>query len=344
VNLGQPRMNLIPKFLSKVLLAGILCLISGSLYAAYAQTPTPTFPDQVSIQLNADKNEINIGDAVKLTLEVRHPQNTQVIVPKLGREWTNQSPASQKPVVFEVRSQSAPKVKNEANGINITSAELEVTIFTTGTFEMPPLAVTTSDSKGNTVQKESPSVTITVKSVLQAGDTNLRDIKPQAALDTPPVWLWILAGVLMALGLAGALWWWLDRRNKREHNQSAGLAVKDTRPPYQIAFDELKRIAGLHLPEQQKMKEYYSLVTDCLRQYLEGQFQVRALERTTAEIKSDLRHSAFPSIPAKEFIDILNESDLVKFAKLIPEPGEADKLMERAHQLVEETHPAEGNG
>jgi hypothetical protein len=92
------------------------------------------------------------------------------------------------------------------------------------------------------------------------------------------------------------------------------------------------------------MKEYYSLVTDCLRQYLEGQFQIRALERTTAEIKSDLRRSAFPSTPAKEFIDILNESDLVKFAKLLPEPGEADKLMERAYKLVEETRPVEGNG
>ena len=51
------------------------------------------------------------------------------------------------------------------------------------------------------------------------------------------------------------------------------------------------RIEGLRLPEQGRFKQYYTLVTDCLRAYLEQPLQIHTFDRTTAELKVELHCS-----------------------------------------------------
>jgi hypothetical protein len=95
----------------------------------------------------------------------------------------------------------------------------------------------------------------------------------------------------------------------------------------------------LGLPEQGQFKTHYTLVTDCLREYLENQFQLRAFDRTTSELGQILGQSDLAIEYRQPFIKLFRESDLVKFAKLVPEVEEARQLVEQARRLVEVTKP-----
>ena len=103
---------------------------------------------------------------------------------------------------------------------------------------------------------------------------------------------------------------------------------------------ELDRIDSLRLPEKGRFKKHYTLVTDCLRTYIEKQFQVHAFDRTTTELKVSLRTSSMMPDHARRFIDLFMESDLVKFANLTPEVADAYQLTDQARILVDLTRPA----
>jgi hypothetical protein len=176
---------------------------------------------------------------------------------------------------------------------------------------------------------------VAVNPTLAEDDNNLRDIKPQAGLAVPPLWPWI-AGALVAVALAAVAGWWAYRRWQ---GKPFGLMPVDNRPPWQVAFDELTRIEGLGLLENGRFKEYYTLVTDCLRSYLEAQFDLRVFDRTTSELKPILQKSDQEPEHVRRFLDLFTESDLVKFAKFTPERDAAWQLVGEARSLVDLTRP-----
>jgi len=280
----------------------------------------------VQVSLTASQQELTVGDPVQLTLVVTHPAGYQVIVPQLDPVWGD----------FEVRRQSPATTTVNDNGTATTRQTIEVTLFRPGDFVTPELPLTISDGAGHVMEAVAPSVSLTVTPTLTEEDNELRDLKPQAALSVPPLWPWVLGGLLLA-GAAGAAGWWAFRRWRGKPFGRA--AVVDNRPAWQVALDELARIESLGLLEQGRFKEYYSLITDCLRAYLEGQFDLRALERTTSELKAALRQSDLEPEPVRQLLALFAESDLVKFAKFTPQVPAARQAMARAQAFVDQTRP-----
>ncbi|MEZ4519120.1 MAG: hypothetical protein R3C44_20645 [Chloroflexota bacterium] len=84
-----------------------------------------------------------------------------------------------------------------------------------------------TDGTGNLYEFTAEPIEVTVNSVLVEGDTELRDIKPQAEIPTA-IWLYVVGGGLALAALAAGLFW-LARRRK------AVPAVVDNRTPYQRA-------------------------------------------------------------------------------------------------------------
>jgi hypothetical protein len=282
--------------------------------------------ENVQVTLTASQSQLTLGDPVELTLGVRHPAGYQVIIPQLEQSWGP----------FEVRGQSQATTVANDDGTETTYQTITATLFDLGTFETPALPLTISDGTGGVIEEVVPAATLTVVPTLAEDDTTLKDIRPQVGLRAPSVWPWLIGGSLLAVVVAlGG--WWLYRR-WRTHGTFAH--VVDNRPPCQVAYDELARIDGLSLPEKGRFKEHYTLVTDCLRTYIERQFQAHALDRTTTELKHSLRRSSMAPEHARLFIDLFMESDLVKFAKLTPELDAARGLTDRARTLVDSTRPA----
>jgi hypothetical protein len=307
--------------------------------SAQEATPTGMGSEDITSNLKAESSEITVGDPVHLVLEVRHPQGVQVLLPKLGREWTDPQLAETGRPVFEVLKQNPPEVKENGDGTQTTRTTLDVTLFKPGEYQTPPLAITVDRGNGKTGDEQVPSIKIRVKSVLSAGDEKLRDLKPQAELGTPPIWVWILGSILILAAIATLLWWWLDRTRKKM--EKATEEANDDRPAERVALDELAHIEALRLVEEERWKEYFTRVSDCLRVYLEKRFGVAAMDRTTAEIRADMRKSSLGSNEAKSFVDLFSESDLVKFAKYIPDSTRARDILNRARTLIEATRPEE---
>jgi uncharacterized membrane protein (DUF2068 family) len=299
-----------------LLLVALLALVA---FPAQAALPAQA-AGGVHVTLSPDRNELTVGDPVQLALEVTHPAGYQVIIPKLEQVWGG----------FEVRSQSVATTTANDDGTETTRQTIEVTLFDLGDFETPPLPLTIGDGAGQVFEEVVPSTLLTVVPTLAEDDSELRDIKPQAGLNLPATWPWIAGGLLLAAVLAVAGWW----AYRRWRGEPFLAPAVDNRPPWQVAYDELARIEGLGLLEQRRFKEYYTLVTDCLRSYLEAQFNLQVFERTTSELRVTLRQSDLAPEQARGFLDLFAGSDLVKFAKFTPDIESGRRLVGEARELV----------
>ena len=302
-----------------LLLIAVLFLIALPASAASGEQSS----NGVQVTLTPDRKELAVGDPVHLALEVTHPAGYQVILPKLEQVWGD----------FEVRSQSAATTTANDDGTETTRQAIEVTLFNLGEFETPPLPLTVGDGTGQVFEDVVPPALMTVAPTLAEDDSELRDIKPQAGLNLPATWPWIVGGLLLVavLAVAGR---WIYRRRRGEPFLAPAV---DNRPPWQVAYDELARIEGLGLLDQVRFKEYYTLVTDCLRAYLEAQFHLQVFERTTSELRLTLRRSDLEPELARRFLDLFSESDLVKFAKFEPDIESGRRLIVGARALVTDT-------
>jgi hypothetical protein len=72
-----------------------------------------------------------------------------------------------------------------------------------------------------------------------------------------------------------------------------------------------------------------------------GRFGVNAMEMTTHEIVQSLRKLELEQKDEMSLLAILNDADLVKFAKAEPEASENELAFDRAYYFVENTKPVE---
>ncbi|MCB9078347.1 MAG: hypothetical protein H6631_12180 [Anaerolineaceae bacterium] len=283
-----------------------------------------------------DDQAFHVGDRITLRLEVRHPADSYVEMPTLpeGESWGD----------FEVVSQSEPEVSRRGDNVAITRKDIVVTLFEPGQYQTPRLLVTHLLTDGTSEELAAPVIQLNIDSILVEDDTELRDIKEQAILPVPPIWPWVLLSILVALPIAGLIaagGFWLYHRLKQRH-QLIDMPVPapiDTRPPEVIAYAELDRIEALNLPAKELYKDHYTLVTDCLRRYIEGRYQIPALERTTDELRLTFMHSASIKDQRRKFIEIFTQSDLVKFARFRPQLEDAYELIQQARKIIQSTTP-----
>jgi hypothetical protein len=319
IALGGKHIKLITVLLFVALLAGTVLAQGGP---------------QVTVSAEVDREAITVGDRIVYTVRAEHDKDLVVDFPQLASAWGD----------FEVLSQHPLQPGKGSEGRAITGKEYVITAFTVGEHTTPPLRVSYLDRQGQTQEIGTDPISITVTSVLTGTEgvtstLDIRDLKPQAEL--PRDWSWLLwaglAGLALALALLSLLWF-LARRKKRVR-ATAPAAVVDLRPPEEIAYEELERIAGLKLVEQSRFKEHYTLTADCLRRYAEGIYDIPAMDRTTEEFHAALRRARVDGQQVSLFKDFLTESDLVKFAKYVPPIEEAREALPRARHIVDVTRP-----
>jgi hypothetical protein len=320
-----PSLRSIPRL---ILISALWCLVLAR--PAVAQAP----PDaEVDFYIKEKLMQpLTVGDPVKLRLEVTHPSGSQVVLPQLEKEWG----------AFEVLDQTAAETINHDDGTATTGKDITVTLFQPGRYQTPPLVITHRKLDGTLEELAAPVIPLRVTSVITEA-SQLQDLKPQVDLLVPPIWPWVAGAALLTvlvMGLiAGAGIWFYHRWQRRAAVPLAPVLVVDTRPPEVIAYIELDRIEALNLPAQNRIKEYYSLVDVCLRRYIEGRYQIPALEQTTGEIRSAFKKSLLPTRYITGFITIFAESDLVKFARYLPEPESVNQLIGKARAVIGATTP-----
>jgi hypothetical protein len=109
-------------------------------------------------------------------------------------------------------------------------------------------------------------------------------------------------------------------------------------PAHITALRDLQALRADELWQKGEIKEYYSRLSDILRRYIDNRYAISSPELTTDETVRML-HRASVTTPAQMALvkEILSVSDMVKFAKYIPDGGSNDVMHENAVRFVEET-------
>lgn len=143
-------------------------------------------------------------------------------------------------------------------------------------------------------------------------------------------WLWLL---IIAIGVLFIIAY---RRYKK---QGSVIKKKPDPLPYDVAMRRLSNLKHRKLWEQGMEKEYFTLLTDILREYLEKRFGINALEMTSRQIINTLADNKEVREKRDYMRQILDIADFVKFAKIRPLPADNIAAYDNALKFVEETKP-----
>ena len=153
------------------------------------------------------------------------------------------------------------------------------------------------------------------------------------------IYVYILLAALVIIGFW--IYWFVIRKRKMEIEEPTFRAL----PPYDEAIYKLNELDEKLLWQNNKVKEYYSELTEIVRGYIERELKVPALEKTTDEIIDTLKdfNEAETISTSKETIDklkaLLQEADLVKFAKSKPLAIEIEEDRKDAKLVIDNLKP-----
>ncbi|MDR2423162.1 MAG: hypothetical protein LBD59_00370 [Prevotellaceae bacterium] len=135
---------------------------------------------------------------------------------------------------------------------------------------------------------------------------DIKNIKTYPSL----LWLWILLGAAGA-GLLAWLAVWLLKKYVKPKNTVARQKIN----PYEWAVAELSKLQNSNLASS-RTKEYYSRLTDVVREYIELQTDLSIMEKTSEEILALMPSTIFSSPELVKYLaSLFQTADLVKFAK-----------------------------
>jgi hypothetical protein len=288
----------------------------------------------MNVKASVDSAATVVGGKVQLTIEVEDARDWAVAPPSPGTELGS----------FVVRSvtpkEDSPHPAFELGLIALKPGDQEIPAVTLEA-EAPPDRDTTIASSPIRVLVRSNLEPAEAPTDSAAANAELAADKPP--LDAPRDWapVWIALGALLLGTVAGFFLWRRLRRRKARPVLAPPppMEKRKLRPAWEIALEELDRIAKAGYVERGELKVHYVEVSDTLRRYLEDRYGIPALESTTEELRPRLGEISLDALVASRVLAILREADLVKFAKARPEAEAARTLEGRVREIVLQTTP-----
>jgi hypothetical protein len=209
--------------------------------------------------------------------------------------------------------------------------------FELGELELPSLEVEVLGPGQESTRLTTNPYGIRVVSVGLDEGGDIRDVRGPLSIPLDPLRAFLVGLVIV---LAAALIFWLSRRMKPGEAEASGtLPAEHYRPPHEIALEELKRLAASPLLESGQVKEFHIRVSEILRTYVEGRFQVPALEMTTFDTIAGMEGAGIDGAITDRFREFLHRCDMVKFAKHRPPAELCRETLTLGRELVETTIP-----
>ncbi len=278
---------------------------------------------QPTVKVTTDKNRYIIGDRIDVKLTIQKPEGYIISWPQYSQGYGRFEP------IDSMMEDSAP------NGA-IIHRTLAVSAYDSGKFYFPAIAFFYRH-KGDTAQKIlfSDSFPITM---LRVGVDTTKDFMPIKAPAKLPYTLqellpYIIGGVIL-LAIIITLIVMYIRKKKKEAQMSKPLL-----PPYEEAMEELFKLKKQQLWETGEVKQYYIRLSDIIRRYIERRFGIEAMESTTNEIVKALKKTDAERHARTKLKELLELSDLVKFARLTTIADDNLNSYTMAIDFVEMTRP-----
>jgi hypothetical protein len=286
-------------------------------------------------KLKLEKDAITIGDQVTMELSVTVPAGSLVQWPMLADTLVRN---------VEILRKTGIDTVSSGKDVFTLKQQLIVTSFDSGYYAIRPVLFK-YHRKGDTLTyfTETNPATLSVQTIQTDPSKDIMPVKPplKAPVTFRELLPWI-GLVLFAGAAAAALYFYLKRR--KQVRPVVTTRLKTTIPPYEAAMEALEGLRSKKLWQSGRVKEYYSEMTDIVREYIELRFPVRALEMTTSEINAALRQTDVSGSNREKLYQTLVLADLVKFAKEQPLPLENDNSLNQCIDFVRETRPGKDAG
>ena len=280
------------------------------------------------VSATLDSTTLFIGDQTDLHLRAIGEVGEQVSMPVLDKELISG---------VEIVDRTIVDTLSIKDGRVQYDQYLTVTSFKDSLFYIAPLPFVSGD---DTVWSESLTLNVVQPFEMDTTDMAITDIK---GVYKAPIWWWgifrwvLLAVLLAGVGIAGYyLITYLQRRKLEEAGNE--VVTEPLRPAEEVALEKLDAIKEKKIWQQGQVKEYYTQLTDVVREYIARRFEVSSVEQTSDETLRDIR----PLLSErKDLYDQLRKmltlADLVKFAKWSTTPDENELSLRNAYTFVKET-------
>ena len=284
---------------------------------------------RIKATAHLDSTNILLGDQVKLFLEIDHPKNVTIEFPVVPDTIQN---------LIEVLGRSEIdtfELDNEEFQKQIQS--FTITCFDSGSYRIPPYWFNI-DINGRTDSIPSNGVTLNVFTM--AIDTTKGPADIKMPYDAPLTLKEVTPYILGAILIGAILFFILYSIKRKKKNQPVfAKPQKPKEPPHILAIRELDRIKEEKIWQKGKTKQYYSEVTDALRNYIEDRFEIRAMDQTSDETIESFRlqKNLITDKCYSNLNQLLKLADLVKFAKYKPLPDDDNLSLTNAYFFVNET-------
>ena len=275
----------------------------------------------VRVGISAQPDTVTVGDPIVIRVRVAAPAGATIAFPA--------GPDSGA-AVEAIASRTLTTNPATGGGVDQTAA---YTVVAWDVGNVPAgLGDVVVTAGGETRHLPLSTIEVHVKSVLPA-DTTLRVPKPaRPPIDIVVPWWKKWWPLLVALAvIALLLWLWWRRRNRGP----ARVAVID---PVAFAEREFGRIESLGLVDAGERGRHVALMVDVLRDYLALRVPAARASLTSSELASALR--AVRAVPHARLAALLDEADLVKFARRPLTPDQARALGREARGIVRDVETA----
>ena len=298
----------------------ILLLLTLPFWLA-AQQSTNTV---VNARAELGAKEIEIGDQVYLSVKISAPPGTEVDGLEPAYINTITGVELVEGGVLNLVSEKPERLYEQ---------RLLITSFDTGYIAITPLPYTFRSAAGQLDTAYTNDLLLRVRAYPVTDDSELRPIKgiieePRNLLDFWPLFL------VLFLGLAAYAFYQYRQRQTRV------APPPPPPPPADLqALNRLKELEAKQLWQTGETKIYYTELTDVLRTYLQDQFSINAREMTSRQIIAALgsRLAGATGEMKTELSQLLQLSDMVKFAKATPAAELHPQSLERVRTFVRET-------
>jgi len=283
------------KTLPYIVCIGIL--LAGNSLAWAQETPV--------IKASIDKNEILIGEPLRLSLDVKSPMVSG-----------NQLPQFDSIRHFELIEKGSRDSLISASGASY-HLEWKLTSFDSGTRYIPSFAITI----GKQVYKtDSLAVEVSYGKIDTAKDYH--DIKTIIDIENPDVKFipWILGAVTL-VSLTLFVWFIRQRSSVIGHpllDEPDNIRIS----PLDEALASLDQLKKMLHEDPSSVKKYYSGIHDTLRIFLNRKLGLITMEKTSEELIHNLSDMRMDRDVFSNLATTLRMGDFVKFAKYIPGPYE----------------------
>lgn len=290
----------------------------------------PAVAQQAKVSATLERDSIWLGDQIKMILVAEYPTGARLTFPQLKDSLDSG---------IEIISRSAADSSAIGDGLTQMRQSYVITAFDSGPHPIAPfLFALQGKTPPDTLRSNMLTLFVKVPDVdLKKGFADIK--KPYGAPVTfKEIAPWILGFILLAC-LVFLVIYAINRR--RKNIPLFTLPSKPKLPPHVVALSELDKLKEEQLWQHDKVKDYYTRLTDIIRVYLEERYDVPAMEQTTHEILAEFGREN-SQIRGKLYSGLektLTISDLVKFAKYTPLPDENHYVLGQAYTLVEETKP-----